>query len=368
MSKVNVFHVVESLGGGVFSYFKNLTSFFDDDSQIQTTIIYSDQRKEINPEEIRAAFPDNTSLIKLAMQSEIDLKRDLKAIKDLTRILNKAKPEILHLHSSKAGAIGRIAKLFLSYDPIIFYTPHGYSFLRQDISSFKSKLYKAIEWMLPKVSQSITIACGDTEYSYAQTLSGALLVRNGINTSTLRKHIAPIKNRPFTIGILGRITFARNPEFINLLAKKIPTLKILWIGDGELRHLLKEPNIEITGWFTNPEEGWKHLNRIDVYLQPSLWEGLPISVLEAMVFEKPILATNIIGNKDIVVHNETGYLFETLEDLQFYIRKLKDESLREKLGLTALKHVESYFNSSLNFSELKSIYLNSLTNRGLRKD
>lgn len=362
MASIKVFHVVESLGGGVFSYFKSLACFFKADSEIEITIIYSDNRKEINPEEIRSVFPGTIALKRLPMEAEIRPLKDSKALRDLIRILNEEKPEIIHLHSSKAGALGRVAGLFLSYTPLIFYTPHGYSFLRRDISALKRNVFKSVEWLLPKISKSVTIACGDTEYLHSGKLGKALLVRNGIDLSSLRKHISPRKTDTLTLGILGRITFARNPEFINLLARKIPETKILWIGDGELRAVLTEPNIEITGWFTNSEEGWKHLNRVDIYIQPSLWEGLPISVIEAMAFEKPVIATNIVGNKDIVVHGETGYLYEDMEGFLGFLNKLKDKDLRMTMGKNARARVDTMFNVSNNFAELKSIYLNSMTN------
>jgi glycosyltransferase involved in cell wall biosynthesis len=66
------------------------------------------------------------------------------------------------------------------------------------------------------------------------------------------------------------------------------------------------PNIKITGWFLDREDALTALNTIDIYIQTSLWEGLPIAVLEAMAMQ-PVLATNNIGNKDVVVHNETGF-------------------------------------------------------------
>ena len=96
---------------------------------------------------------------------------------------------------------------------------------------------------------------------------------------------------------------------------------------------------------------------IDVYLQTSLWEGLPIAVLEAMAFKKPVLATNVIGNKDVVLHGETGYLFDDEEELGGYIKLLLNESHRLSLGKRGLARVERYFDSNKNFKGLEEIYL-----------
>jgi glycosyltransferase involved in cell wall biosynthesis len=88
-----------------------------------------------------------------------------------------------------------------------------------------------------------------------------------------------------------------------------------------------------------------------------LWEGLPIAVLEAMAFKKPVLATNVIGNKDVVLHGETGYLFDDEEELGGYIKLLLNESHRLSLGKRGLARVERYFDSNKNFKGLEEIYL-----------
>ena len=120
--------------------------------------------------------------------------------------------------------------------------------------------------------------------------------------------------------------------------------------------MITSKNIEVTGW-SQREKALEQLNLIDVYLQTSLWEGLPIAVLEAMAFKKPVLATNVIGNKDVVLHGETGYLFDDEEELGGYIKLLLNESHRLSLGKRGLARVERYFDSNKNFKGLEEIYL-----------
>jgi glycosyltransferase involved in cell wall biosynthesis len=145
----------------------------------------------------------------------------------------------------------------------------------------------------------------------------------------LKKFKNTVQKRQYrlTIGIVGRITSARNPVLFNEIALRHSNLNFVWIGDGELQPLLNAPNIKITGWFLDREDALTALNTIDIYIQTSLWEGLPIAVLEAMAMQKPVLATNIIGNKDVVVHNETGFLFDEIAELDNYIEILKDEEV-----------------------------------------
>jgi glycosyltransferase involved in cell wall biosynthesis len=360
MKKIKVLHVIEALGGGVYSYFTDLSSSFGNDASFETIISYSDKRKEIIPEKIASDFHKNMKLVRLPMKKEISPIFDLLAIIKLIRLISHTKPQVVHLHSSKAGVIGRIAHFLSGSKSKLFYTPHGYSFLRQDISKTKRNIYKFIEVSMSQLFGGNTIACGDTELIFAKEIDNAKLIRNGINISDIRSHKYKVINTKLTIGILGRITFARNPKMFNEIALRYPNINFIWIGDGELRHILNAQNIEITGWFNERTEGLNHLNKLDIYIQTSLWEGLPISILEAMALEKPVLATNVIGNKDIVVHGVTGYLFNTIEQLDGYLDYLKDENKRNKLGLMGYDRIKKLFDCHKNFEDLKKIYNSNL--------
>ncbi|CAM2856268.1 glycosyltransferase [Flavobacterium frigoris] len=356
---MKVVHVIEALGGGVYTYFKDLSTFFGDEQHnksIQTTIIYSGNRKEINPENIKKDLSNGVKLIEINMVREFLPIQDLKSTFKLWKELKKINPDIIHLHSSKAGVLGRIAHFFLFKKKKIFYTPHGYSFLRTDISAFNKKLYRLIESSFQSVFGGATVACGDTEYAIAKTIGKSHLVRNGIDLKEVRKYSSKNKNDILTIGIVARITYARNPALFNDIALRNPSINFVWIGDGELQPLLTAANIRITGWFLNREEALTALNAIDIYIQTSLWEGLPIAVLEAMAMQKPVLATNIIGNKDVVIHNETGFLFDDITELDTYIAILKDEEVRNRFGKKGLERCQHLFDSTKNFTQLMALY------------
>ena len=357
MKKLQVVHIVEALGGGVYSYFINLTHVLCEDPNLEVTVIYSDQRKEINPEQIAKDFHPNACLISLPMKREISPKNDWKALKEIRKILYKIKPDVLHLHSSKAGILGRFAYILSpAVKAELFYTPHGFSFLRKDISTLKRTAFYFIEFFSQKLSGGTLIACGDTELTHAKKIGPALLVRNGIRHNSELNSALKVNAEIKTIGILGRITYARNPGFFNKIALANPYIDFVWIGDGELKNLLTAPNIKITGWFNKQAEGLLELEKIDLYLQTSLWEGLPFALLEASAREIPILATNIIGNKDIVASGKTGYLFETLEEFNEALALLKTPAVRQDMGLAAAKRTALLFNSCINFRKLSSIY------------
>lgn len=368
MAKIKVVHIVEALGGGVYSYFIELSKHFKESETIETTIIYNDKRPEILPEKIKTDLENpGVRLLKVSMAKNISLKDDTISCIELIRKIKELKPDVIHLHSSKAGVIGRFAHFFSGSKASLFYTPHAYSFLRPDISFFHKGLYRFIEYFMAKLFNCITIACGDTEYKLSKRFGASHLIRNGIDIKSVATHYKPTINKKITMGTLGRITHNKNPELFNKIAQKYPDYNFIWIGDGELRNTITSPNIEITGWFMERTKGLEQLNRLDIYLQTSILEGLPISLIEAMALKKPIIATNVIGNKDIVSDGETGFLFDDLNGFERCLNNLTDPSARIKIGLNAHKRVNDLFNSEKNFNELEKLYFFYHANKAPQK-
>ncbi|MFH6934088.1 glycosyltransferase [Flavobacterium sp. FlaQc-30] len=356
---MKVVHIVEALEGGVYTYFKDLSAYFGDEKiseNIETTIIYSSNRNGVSTQKVNAEFSKGINLIHLDMVREISLAKDLKSIVKLTQELKKINPDIIHLHSSKAGVLGRLSSFFLFKKTKLFYSPHGYAFLRTDISNRTKRFYSVIEKNFQYLFGGTIVACGDTEFEIAKNIGPSKLIRNGVAINEIRKYFLPHQNTKLTIGILGRITAARNPKLFNEIALQFPDFNFIWIGDGELNHLITAPNIQITGWILDKNTVFKTLNSIDIYLQTSLWEGLPIAVLEAMALQKPVIATYIIGNKDIVVPNETGFLFDEMNELENYFNVLKDPETRTVFGENALIRCKDLFDKSKNFKQLFDLY------------
>ena len=356
---LKVVHIVEALAGGVNTYFKDLSWYFDKEQtalDIDTTIIYSANRKEVESEQIKATFSDAVTLIELSMNREFALFEDFKAVRQLIQLLRDLQPDVVHLHSSKAGVLGRIACFFLHNKAKVFYTPHGYSFLRTDISPAKKKIYKGIEVIFQKKFKNTTIACGDAEYEIAKKIGPSYLVRNGIDCDEIQKYSTEHTNTVLTIGIVGRITAARNPSLFNSIALQNLQFNFVWIGDGELKSVLNAPNISITGWFLDHNKVVAQLDKIDIYIQTSVWEGLPIAVLEAMAMQKPVIATNIVGNRDVVVPNKTGFLFDSILEVNDYLEILKDPNTRSDFGKNGLKRCQKLFSNERKFKELVALY------------
>ena len=109
----------------------------------------------------------------------------------------------------------------------------------------------------------------------------------------------------------------------NRIAESFPHFEFTWIGDGDLRDKLISPNIAITGWKTR-EEVLEILNEQDVFILCSLWEGLPISLLEAMYLKKICITSDSIGNKDVIIDGKNGFIATEIEDYKNILESIKD--------------------------------------------
>lgn len=303
---MKIVHVVECFAGGVFSFLSNLTNELDKEEYI---VIYGINRDN-TPSDFREKFPPNTKFIpwKNASRSLNPLK-DIKALWELYIILKRIDGiDIIHLHSSKAGFLGRIVSFLLGKSKKTIYTPHAISFLRLDVSPKKRKIFIAMEKFASFFGGKI-VACSQSEKEAIeeQGIKNVTFINNGIKPLQIEKKVNT--SDKITIISVGRLSIQKNPKLFNDIALEfIDNLNIqfIWCGDGELKSELTSPNIKCTGWIERKELE-NYLASADIYLSTSLWEGLPLSVLEAMSIGLPVVLSDCVGNKDLVEDN--GFLY-----------------------------------------------------------
>ena len=358
MKKIKVLHITEPFAAGVYNYVREICGFLNNHDQFETYVIYSPERKGTDMEKIKKDFSQKTTLIQVPMSREINFKSDYQGIVSLIKEIKQIKPDIIHLHSSKASILGRIAYFFTG-KANLYYTPNGYSFLRQDIGNKKKRFYFLVEKWVAKLFGGTTIACGDTEFEHAKKIGKALLVRNGVPVDYIAQYRSDIeKTAKFTIGTMGRLSPQKNPKLFNEVALAFPDFNFVWIGAGQLQTDLTSSNVTITGWKTH-KEALELVNTFDVYIQTSLWEGLPFTIIEAMALSKPVLATNVVGNKDAVKDGYTGYLCETVEEFTDALKTLSSNSGQLKeFSANSLTRAKALFDKDKNFEELITIYMN----------
>ena len=314
--KKKILCIVEAMGGGVFTYIVDLANELV--NEFDMYIAYAVRKQ--TPENYTDYFDKRIHLIEVKnFGRAIDPVKDIAAFFEVRRIAAEVKPDVIHLHSSKAGAIGRVA--FNGKIPM-FYTPHGYSFLMKNYKPIKRRMFKLIELVCTK-RNCTTISCSVGEHQESLKLTKrATYINNGINMEELQEIIDKTEKvqHPFTVYTLGRICYQKNPTLFNAIAESLPNVKFVWIGDGELREELKSKNIEITGW-SDRATAMKYAVNADVFLLPSRWEGLPISLLESMYMKKTCVVSKVIGNKDVIHNGENGFV---CSDTDEFVKAIKE--------------------------------------------
>lgn len=360
-----ILFVVEAMGGGVFTFLfglcNELVEYYD------IYVAYGIRRQ--TPDDFRKYFDDRVHMMRVRhFERSIDPRHDVGAFLELRRIAEKVKPDLIHLHSSKAGALGRWA--FNGKKIPLFYTPHGYSFLMSNYNVAKRFSYKMVE-KISTIRCCTTVSCSEGEHRETLKLTkNACYVNNGINIDEMRRMMEGLgeceeDNSIFT---LGRICYQKNPALFNEIASKMPDQRFVWIGDGELRSVLKAPNIEVTGWL-NREEAMRKSMSSKIFILTSLWEGLPMSLLESMYMEKICLVNDVIGSRDVIRSGENGYICSSADEFVHVIRNiLSDPELLQKVASQARRDIEEIYNTRIMAEKYREIYEAALEKAASERD
>lgn len=355
MGKKKILHIVESFGSGVFSFLVDLVNNTDEEYEI--VIAYGKRIETLD--NFKDYFNNRIKFIEIVnFTRNINLLKDLKAFFEIKRIIKSINPDIIHLHSSKAGFLGRFAVNGRKVK--MLYNPHGFSFLMKNSSKIKRLIY----WLLEKIGaqrKCTVVGCSYGEYEEALKLTkDAICINNGINIEIIDNKFKEFNKSKIDYNNLkvctsGRIGFQKNPKWFNSIAKKNPHIEFTWIGDGELKNELNAPNISVTGWKSR-DEVLELVNNNDIFILTSLWEGLPISLLEAMYLKKVCLVSNCIGNKDVIEHNKNGFIINE-ENFEEIIKNI-DEKTYKKISQDAHRDVREKYSVKVMVDNYRKVYSN----------
>ncbi len=289
------------------------------------------------------------------MVREISPIKDLVVIMKLRREIKRVKPDVLYLHSAKAGALGRIASFGLKHK--IVYNPHGWSFTI-DCSQIKKRMYAFVEKFL-SVKSDLIINISDDEFLKAKEAglnhSKMTIINNGIDVYKYKKNTKLIYSERIVIGFVGRLDQQKNPVILIEIAKKLihtyPNVLFYIVGDGALREEL-ETNIfneglskyfYFTGWVDNVES---EIRNFDLALLTSKWEGFGLVVCEYMAAKKPVVSVEVGGVKNIITNNIDGILIKNY-DVDAFVESitslLEDKTFYKYIVNNAYKTVKSKY-------------------------
>lgn len=288
-----------------------------------------------------------------SLMRDLNIVADIKAFVELRNILKSIQPDVIATHSSKAGVIGRLAGWSLRI-PTLF-TAHGWSFT-EGVEGKKKKMYRTIERWMGRITKGvITVSEYDKQLAIQYKVlppEKLLTIHNGVHETALSRNIWHPGNR-LTLVMVAR--FAQPKQQLRLLKAltKIQQLEweILFAGDGPL---LKEAQCFVDSEGLNDRVqfvGNRHditaiLQKSDIFLLLSDWEGLPLSVLEAMQCGLPVIASDVGGVNEAVKHSVNGYLIPPKDEGELVDKLtalLMSSSLRLQMGEQSRLLYEKHF-------------------------
>jgi glycosyltransferase involved in cell wall biosynthesis len=308
-----------------------------------------------------------------SLTRELSPVSDFSSLIKIYRIFRTLHPDIVHTHSSKTGVLGRVAAK-TARCPKVIHSVHGFAF-----PSASSKLtyfvYFLMEWFAKFFTDNLIVLNRD-DYNIAVKKLGykpqrVLLLPNGVDLEEFsRKNFdVGVKSRPFRVVMVGRLWTQKDPEtFVRAaleVLKRHNNIVFELIGDGDLLEPLKnlvhtqglDEHIKFSGWVDKIVD---RLKAADVFVLSSLWEGMPLAILEAKAVGLPCIVTNIPGNSDLVRPGVDGYLFKTGDycGLAEHIEKYYlDRSLVKEHGDEARKFVEIKFDLRNRLKTLSDLYM-----------
>jgi glycosyltransferase involved in cell wall biosynthesis len=353
---LRVMHATECAAAGTLSVIISLAHELAAAGARQT-IVYSTRAE--TPPDLEALFPAGVEFVRVAPAAglHVDFVRNFAVA--LARTVREFEPDVLHLHSSKAGFVGRIARVLNRWPCRVLYSPHGLSFLDPDKHA-RNAVFRSLEWLAASLG-AVPVGCGRGEAELLARLSGreALLLENPVDEFFFSVPRSP--SAVPTVMTLGRLSRQKAPESFAAVARSVrqhtPEARFIWVGDGEAgyRRLLEDSGCEVTGW-CNRAAVAQHLAHAHVYLQTSRWEGLPISVIQALAAGVPCVVNDCIGNRDAVETGVDGFVASPDALAGSVLELLGDLPLRERFGAAARVEAARRFGRAAFRAQVRQIY------------
>jgi glycosyltransferase involved in cell wall biosynthesis len=324
---------------------------------------------------------------------EISPFRDLFATMRLARVIRRERPEILHTHTAKAGAVGRLAALLAgrARPPVIVHTFHGHV-LRGYFGPLRSRVFLALErWLAAHTTALIAVGPQVRDDLVALGVAPAerfAVIRLGIELeervrpeddgrAETRRYLGVPADR-FVVGWVGRMTAVKRTddvlEAFRLVREHGVDACLCLVGDGPDRERLERRASELgvirdTLFLGYQEDVAQYYAAFDALVLPSANEGTPVSVIEALAAETPVVATRVGGVPDVVREGQEGFLVDagdTEELAERLTRLARDPDLRRRLGESGRNRVLKRYAVERLLDDVDRLYRELLRARGNR--
>jgi glycosyltransferase involved in cell wall biosynthesis len=309
---------------------------------------------------------------RLDLRRAIAPREDLAAVLGLARLVRQLRPAVVHAHSSKAGAVARLARLLQPRVPVV-YTPHGYAFAGHFDSTAERQAYRAIEYALAPLASRVVCVC-EAEARLARSIGPSARVRV-VNNGVGPPHDGPIDPRVRELAergpVVGALTQARPGKGLETLIDAAPEVlerhpgaQLAIVGEGpdlvalrsRARKLEVSDRVHFLGSSTDP---LGVLRGFDVFSHPSWAESFPYVVLEAMSVRRPIVASDVGGIAEAVIDRDSALLVPPRDApaLAHAVSSLLEDPVRgECMGERALQRVNERFTLTQMIERLAETY------------
>ena len=356
-NKSRILHVAQA-AGGVDRYIRMLLKYMDK-GKFENVLVCSQDFHEEDYKELVDDF------VQVRMTRSI-CGNDLKAIITVRKLIKKYKPDIVYAHSSKAGAIARIADIGLKNYCV--YNPHGWAF-NMRCSAKKKAMYAVIEKVAaPFCNKIICVSDAEKQSALEKKICNEdklQVIFNGVDIEAyensehgkVKRADLSIHEDAFVVGMVGRMSPQKAPDVFIRMAKlvksEVPNAHFIIVGNGEQEEEVKKyaedngflDRLHITGWVDDP---MNYVELFDVACLLSRWEGFGLALPEYMMAGKPIVASNVDAIPNIIRDGENGLLVSVDDPVRSYEAVLKiyrDDELRDKLVVNGYRDVKKRFNA-----------------------
>lgn len=370
--------ITQTKWGGAQKYVLELAEYFSKNNEIH--IAYGEV-KNVNQQFLDTCQKLNIKTIPIKyLVRDIDVSSEFLATKEIVQLLNKNNYNIIHLNSSKAGAIGSLASMFFNFNPLnvrarVIYTAHGYVF-NEPLQKFVRRAYVMSETFSAGLQNKI-IAVSEYDKQSAITNKICLpqkiaVIHNGVNEEEYNfldreKALAELKLDP-KYKYFGTIASFYKAKGHNYLVEAIKIIKeespdfltkhrFVFIGEGpelsDIKKYINENNLSDYIKIIKPSDrDWQFMRAFDCFILPSVKEGLPYSILEAGLAKIPVISTEVGGIPEIIKSKENGYLVPPANPLSLKNAILEISTNKQTAETIAEKN---YTNIKENFSLKKNI-------------
>jgi glycosyltransferase involved in cell wall biosynthesis len=314
----------------------------------------------------------STTHVSLDLRRAVTPRADLVAVAGLAKIVRDLRPDIVHAHSSKAGAVARLARLSHPRTPVV-YTPHGYAFAGYFSRPPERVAYRGIERTLAPLASRVVCVC-EAEARLARSIGPSNRVRvvhNGVGSAGEGPVDARLAELAHKGPVIGALTLLRPGKGIETLIDATPGVlvrhpdaQVAILGQGPdleaLRARAQLRGVAQATHFLGPiSDPLGALRGMEVFVHPSWAEAFPYVILEAMSLAKPIVASEVGGIGEALVDGESGLLVAPRDETTLaraIIDLLDDPDRRARMGAMTLARVRQRFTTAAMIDRLASVY------------